>query len=542
MSDLVEIEIEAKAFEALAATLAGERKDYLAVAGDLGVGRADLVAAVVRCILSPEPPADLPALLASFALNPEDLLAAADGLGHEAVGILIDRGGELFKPYSMWAHWKMEPPGAATAPLDGVAAVLRLSAPEHRLSEPVALKSRIIARRYAVEAMLGHGGQGAVYRARDRALQRPVAVKLVELTEKAVADLARSETELLRDLAHPGILPLHDWGYEGTHAFMIFPLCQEDAIQRSKEGRLNRREAVEAVRQVALALHFIHSRGVVHRDVKPHNILFDDGGRPLLADFGLAYRLHEKPPFGGTLAYMSPEQHRLEPLDPRTDIYSLGVTLYEFLTGKLPFGGSGPAAVRKELIRRVLEDQPPRPTDLDPSIPGALEEVCLRAMAKRREDRFESAADMAQALRRWQLSGLGFVTDLLGRLFRRPPRPERIQARTLIGRHEQAVSESIGSGDRAAQAEALIHLAIAYSTARDLPKAVTRLEQALTIFRELGDVEGEADAQWSLGRSLYQLGERSQAVAHAEAALRLFEELGSPSEAVLRSELEAWKK
>jgi serine/threonine protein kinase len=250
-----------------------------------------------------------------------------------------------------------------------------------------------IGGRYRLERLIAEGGFGQVWRATDTALQRPVAVKVTTLE-------CVSEARRVASLKHHGIVCVHDVGHEGNHCFIVFDLVEgTDLARRIKESRPGWEEAARIVAEVAGHLHYAHDKGFVHRDIKPANILLDEKGRPVLADFGIAVTecelRHEAMISMGTLAYMAPEQlSAAGQVDPRTDVYGLGVVLYELLTGTVPFADPTLTGLRQ----RILSEDPKPVRSLNGEVPPDLERICMKCLSKEAADRYGSARELVEAL------------------------------------------------------------------------------------------------------------------------------------------------
>jgi len=265
--------------------------------------------------------------------------------------------------------------------------------------------------RYRLDKVIGKGGFGLVYLAHDEQLHRLVAIKVPHRSQKNRPEDTESyltEARIVANLDHPHIVPVYDVGSTREYScYIVSKFIEGHSLsQRVNKGRLSLSETTTLVAAVADALHYAHKRGLVHRDVKPGNILIDQFETPYLADFGLALKEQDFGKGGGicgTPSYMSPEQasgegHRV---DGRSDIFSLGVVFYELLAGRCPFRGEIAA-----ILFQIVADEPKPPRQIDDTIPKELERICLKALSKRVSDRYSTAKDMADDLHNFQAQQL----------------------------------------------------------------------------------------------------------------------------------------
>ena len=266
--------------------------------------------------------------------------------------------------------------------------------------------SRILAGRYELQDKIGEGGMAVVFKARDRLLSRFVAIKILrpEYTKDAMfIESFRRESQIAAGLVHPNIVNVYDVGKEGNIYYIVMELIEgrplSDIIK--EEGPLDPYRAADIAKQVASALSMAHKHQLIHRDVKPHNIMITQDGTAKITDFGIAKAVtggtlvgEQQEAVMGSVHYFSPEQARGAYVDEKSDIYSLGIVLYEMLTGKVPFDGDTAVAVA---VKHMNEEMTP-PSELNPDIPQDLEEIVMKATNKLQTGRYRSADEMITAL------------------------------------------------------------------------------------------------------------------------------------------------
>ena len=278
------------------------------------------------------------------------------------------------------------------------------------------MSSRLLAGRYELIEKIGEGGMAIVYKAKCRLLNRYVAIKILrpEFTkDEQFVENFRRESQAAAGLSHPNIVSVYDVGQEGNIHFIVMELVEGKTLSEliEEKGRLDYKEAINITRQVASALSLAHKNQIVHRDIKPHNILITNTGVAKLADFGIARAVSASTIIGGnnkvmgSVHYFSPEQARGAYVDERSDIYSLGIVLYEMLTGKVPFDGDNPISIA---LMHINDPMPPVSAEV-PGIPPQLEKIIMKATDKYQTNRYRTADEMIE-----DLDNIEFITKVMG--------------------------------------------------------------------------------------------------------------------------------
>jgi beta-lactam-binding protein with PASTA domain/tRNA A-37 threonylcarbamoyl transferase component Bud32 len=280
---------------------------------------------------------------------------------------------------------------------------------------------KILNSRYELEQLIGSGGMADVYRARDSLLGRTVAVKILHpqfAKDPVFIERFRQEAQAAANLNQPNIVNVYDWGIEDSTYYLVMEYVKgrdlKDIIVQG--GPLLPERAVEIAMAICLALDVAGAHGIVHRDIKPQNIIVTNDGQIKVMDFGIARTaggsaMTQTGTIMGTAQYISPEQAQGRVADPRSDLYSLGVVLYEMLTGKVPFDGENPVAIAYKHVR----EDPLAPSLINPDISPELEAVVMKALAKNPENRYQSAMEMRSDLERCLEGSPVYATPVLPR-------------------------------------------------------------------------------------------------------------------------------
>ena len=275
------------------------------------------------------------------------------------------------------------------------------------------MSSRLLSGRYELLEKIGDGGMAVVYKGRDRLLNRFIAVKILrpEFTKDATfVENFKRESQAAAGLSHPNIVGVYDVGREGNINYIVMELIEGKTLNAiiEEEAPMDFRKVIDISKQVASALRIAHKNKIIHRDVKPHNIMITNDGVVKLADFGIARAVNDATlstgsKIVGSVHYFSPEQARGNYVDERSDIYSLGIVMYEMLTGKVPFDGENPVTVA---LKHINEEIVP-PSELVEGIPPALERCVMKATSKYQTNRYANADELIE-----ELNNISFVTNI----------------------------------------------------------------------------------------------------------------------------------
>ncbi len=400
---------------------------------------------------------------------------------------------------------------------------------------------RTLASRYRLDDLIAEGGFAQVWRGYDLELQRVVAVKVPKPNRLESADSFMAEARRVARLKHPGIVPVFDVGRDGEQCFIVSEYVEAGSLaDHIRNNPPSQHQTVRWLAEIADALEYAHLHGVVHRDIKPANILIDHHNRALLADFGIAQSANKSAQQAvslGTLRYMSPEQLEGKTVDPRADIFSLGVVLHEALTGRLPYSSDEPNVLRREIVSGVKSLSAPE-------LPAELRRTCEKALQRDPQHRHTSAAHFAADLRRWLSSEkprsgkrllvagvvLLVVAALVVVVWLKWPGPQNPRT------NPASVEEVLARGKQSFDAKKYPDAITAYSQALEFDPTCAeayhrrgaslfntgKLQDALTDFDkavELDPKNGELRRHRSL--ALSQLRQYHKAIADLEEAVRL---------------------
>jgi serine/threonine-protein kinase len=274
----------------------------------------------------------------------------------------------------------------------------------------------VLGNRYQLLETLGTGGMAVVYRAYDLRLERPVAIKVLRQDysqSEAFRERFRQEAKAAANLSHPNIVTVHDFGLDASRLYIVMEFVPGTDLKSilKERGRLDVDEAIALIVQACAGIGYAHRAGLVHCDVKPHNMLVTPDQRLKVTDFGIARALSSIAPdeqhdvVWGSPLYFSPEQAAGQAPSPASDVYSLGVVLYEMLTGQLPFSGTDPI----ELARLHRESTPVEPRLLNPEIPLSLNQILMKVLSKEPSSRYRTADQLGRVLLTFNQSANGFA-------------------------------------------------------------------------------------------------------------------------------------
>lgn len=299
----------------------------------------------------------------------------------------------------------------------------------------------LLNNRYQLLHQQGAGGMAVVYRAHDRMLERPVAIKLLRhdfSEDPAFRERFRQEARAAANLSHPNIVTVHDFGFDAGRLFIVMEFVPGTDLKTmiKQRGRFNVDEAIHLIVQASEGIGYAHRAGLVHCDVKPHNVLVAPDGRLKVTDFGIARALASIQPdeqsdvVWGSPQYFAPEQAAGQAPSPASDVYSLGVILYEMLAGRLPFESNDP----EELARMHREMQPTPPRRLNPAIPAQLDQIIMKVLSKEPSQRYRSADQLARVLRS-SLSPESYANTVVSAPVHEAPAPNpgTTQVRPAVG-------------------------------------------------------------------------------------------------------------
>jgi eukaryotic-like serine/threonine-protein kinase len=299
-------------------------------------------------------------------------------------------------------------------------------------------RERVLAGRYRIEAAVGEGGMAKVFRAQDDVLGRTVAVKVLApefARDRQFVQRFRREAQSAAALNHPNVVSVFDTGSDGPVHYIVMEFVEGRTLRDvlAGDGRLHPRRAAEIAESMCRALAGAHQQGLVHRDVKPGNVMLTPSGEVKVMDFGIARvitgeALTQTATVLGTASYFSPEQAKGEPVDARSDVYSAGCVLYEMLTGQPPFSGDSPVSIAYKHVR----EDPELPSRLNRDVSPGLDAVVMKAMAKNPANRYQTATEMAEDLHRVEQGEQVLATPIL------PGQPTEVVSRPV--RHTEVMS------------------------------------------------------------------------------------------------------